>query len=218
MGTGYLLIQVRTGDDALPIDNAHVTLLDRQGRILYETYTDANGNTEPLSLPAPDAQYTLDPYYGKPAYSEWDVDVEKQGYIISHIHDVQIIDTQTSILPVKLEPLADEPFPETDMDIFIPPEGLLLPDSSQVGPAQDMAATRQAHPNHAVTEESPPATGTVRVLQTQTAPQRQVIIPDYITVHLGIPSNAAARNVRVKFVDYIKNVVSADVCQGCFSR
>ncbi len=36
------------------------------------------------------------------------------------------------------------------------------------------------------------------------------VIPDYITVHLGTP-NSNARNVRVPFTDYIKNVASSEV-------
>ena len=31
------------------------------------------------------------------------------------------------------------------------------------------------------------------------------VIPEYITVHLGLPDQPA-ENVRVRFVDYIKNV------------
>lgn len=36
------------------------------------------------------------------------------------------------------------------------------------------------------------------------------VIPDYITVHLGAPS-ASAPNVRVPFIDYIKNVASSEI-------
>lgn len=36
------------------------------------------------------------------------------------------------------------------------------------------------------------------------------VIPDYITVHLGRP-NSPARNVRVPFTDYIKNVASSEI-------
>lgn len=36
------------------------------------------------------------------------------------------------------------------------------------------------------------------------------VIPDYITVHLG-PPNSNARNVRVPFTDYIKNVASSEI-------
>ena len=36
------------------------------------------------------------------------------------------------------------------------------------------------------------------------------VIPEYITVHLGLPDQPA-ENVRVRFVDYIKNVASSEI-------
>ena len=36
------------------------------------------------------------------------------------------------------------------------------------------------------------------------------VIPETITVHLGLPDEAAA-NVTVPFVDYIKNVASSEI-------
>ena len=36
-------------------------------------------------------------------------------------------------------------------------------------------------------------------------------IPDYITVHLGAPDDPSARNVRVPFAEYIKNVASSEI-------
>ena len=38
-----------------------------------------------------------------------------------------------------------------------------------------------------------------------------VQIPETITVHLGAPDDTSARNVRVPFVDYIKNVASSEI-------
>ena len=39
---------------------------------------------------------------------------------------------------------------------------------------------------------------------------RQVVIPNPITVHLGMP-DAAASNVQVAFPDYVKNVASSEI-------
>jgi hypothetical protein len=39
---------------------------------------------------------------------------------------------------------------------------------------------------------------------------REVIIPDHVTVHLGRPQNPAP-NVRVPFIDYVKNVASHEI-------
>ena len=38
-----------------------------------------------------------------------------------------------------------------------------------------------------------------------------VTIPEYITVHLGEPDDSGAPNVRVPFIDYIKNVASSEI-------
>lgn len=38
-----------------------------------------------------------------------------------------------------------------------------------------------------------------------------ITIPEYITVHLGAPNDSSARNVRVPFIDYIKNVASSEI-------
>ncbi|MBC8559499.1 peptidoglycan-binding protein [Fumia xinanensis] len=37
------------------------------------------------------------------------------------------------------------------------------------------------------------------------------IIPEYITVHLGRPDDASARNITIPFVEYIKNVASSEI-------
>lgn len=40
---------------------------------------------------------------------------------------------------------------------------------------------------------------------------RTPVIPDYITVHLGVPDDPNAPNVTVSFPDYIKNVASSEI-------
>lgn len=42
-------------------------------------------------------------------------------------------------------------------------------------------------------------------------PESPVVIPEYITVHLGRPDNQNAQNVTVPFIDYIKNVASSEI-------
>ncbi|WP_087064843.1 peptidoglycan-binding protein [Intestinibacillus massiliensis] len=40
---------------------------------------------------------------------------------------------------------------------------------------------------------------------------RTPVIPDFITVHLGVPDDRSAPNVTVSFPDYIKNVASSEI-------
>ena len=182
MGTGYLSINARTYDEALPVANAKVTIKETNGNVLYQTKTDENGKTDYFPLQAPDVRYTLDPDYHKPAYAVYDVDVNAPGFITEHIHNVEVVDTQSAYLPVEMKPMAI-PAIETDEDIYIPDIGLLSTEQNRKIAPFDIAAR---------------------------AGLRPVIIPDYITVHLGRPT-AAARNIRVRFSDYVKNVASSEI-------
>jgi hypothetical protein len=183
MGEGFLRISATTGDGVLPIANAHVQIFNTEGTKLYDSNTDANGITQDFGIEAPPASYTLDSNYNKPAYSTVNVKVSAPGFVTEHIDGVGIVDTQTATLPVNMKPL---PNGQSSGDNYktIGEVGLLIPmQDNQVGPPDQPAA---------------------RVLPG-------VLIPDYITVHLGSPNNASARNVRIRFTDYIKNVTSSEI-------
>ncbi|MCL2860568.1 MAG: hypothetical protein FWF46_08545 [Oscillospiraceae bacterium] len=59
MGLGLLRVQLHTGDDALPVENANILIKDTFGKILYELTTDNSGNTEYVELSAPDKVHDL---------------------------------------------------------------------------------------------------------------------------------------------------------------
>jgi len=209
MGKGKLIIQVRNDDDSLPIPGARVTLFGANNKPLFETFTDANGNTEPLELEAPDKSHTLEESYKGPTYSEWRIDVQKDGFVTSRIHNVEIIDTETAVLPVHLHPLVKSETAIRDQDITIPPMLPVLPPEAQEIPYQENK-TRQSTPSHfgpANPHQIPASTTTMG----DPPVARELFIPDFITVHLGAPTNANARNVRVRFSDYVKNVAASEI-------
>ena len=215
MGSGKLILHVRNGGDSLPIAGAHVVLFNHKGKPMYETHTDLNGNTDPLELEAPDKALTLDENYKLPPYSEWNVDITHEGFIPLHIKNVEIIDTQTSILPVHLHPKAKGHVEGQDEYIDITPMLPLLPEENHQIPHQE-DRTRQAVPAmfmpanpHAVPEHY--WGNDDEAVETAARVQREVFIPEFITVHLGSPNNASARNVRVPFIDYVKNVASSEI-------
>ena len=216
MGKGFLILQVHNESDSIPIANAHITLSNKDGNALYETFTDANGLTEALELPAPDKSHTLDESYKKPAYSEWNVDIKKDGFLTMHIHNVEVIDTETSLLPVHLHPRIDAPNTPTDEDIDIPPMLPVLPEEAQQIPFQENQ-TRQAvpamfapaNPYHTPDPDQDTAISAQGGATQSNRPA--VFIPDFITVHLGAPTNTSAQNVRVRFIDYVKNVASSEI-------
>ena len=151
----------------------------------YELVTDENGQTKAVSLEAPAIALTLDPEYNGIPYSICDVKAEAEGFTTVIVHGVEILDTETSILPLHMTPLLETG--EVN-EYYTPPHNLVSNEQSRKmeGPPPIPENPRQ------------------RVLS-------EVIIPEFITVHLGRPDNPNARNVRVPFKEYIKNSASHEI-------
>ncbi|MCL2107860.1 MAG: peptidoglycan-binding protein [Oscillospiraceae bacterium] len=182
MGVGYLRVQASAGG-ALPISDAEVTIKQRRadGVYSYKTHTDLDGKTEDVPMPGVSVNCTLTPGCKPPIYGFCDVDIAADGFVTMHIDGVEIVETQTAILPVNMFPLASEARPVTDVTIEIAPVSLEFCEGNCKFPPPIARASKE------------------------------VFIPDYITVHLGRPLDTTAQNVRVPFIDYIKNVTSSEI-------
>ncbi|GHV16512.1 spore cortex-lytic protein [Clostridia bacterium] len=188
MGIGYLKVEVTAYNEALPIVGASVNVAGTSGQPLYTGQTDADGAAGPFSLTAPDKALTLDPNYAEPAYSACDVTVSAPGYQTRTIRGIGIVDTCTSILPVDMIPLTRAASPSEDTQL------------KPLGCLYDSCRDQ---------EEIPASIGPSRSIRLGVS---GVYIPEYITVHLGLYSNNPyGNNVRVKFIDYIKNTVSNEI-------
>lgn len=181
MAIGYLQIQARTAQGAVPLEGARVWVLDDEGNALYHLITDESGETQTVSLETLDRSFSQNPYYlGKP-YADYGVMVELEGFEPVTVTEIPIFEGETATLPVMLTPLQDRNATRTMENIDVGEPAVAFPQSrDQEGSSLDS-----------------------RIL-------RQVVIPDPITVHLGAP-NASAANVQVPFLDYVKNVASSEV-------
>lgn len=178
MSNGYLTVQVTIGNEAIPVSNATVKVLQNND-IIYELSTDSSGSTERVELDSVARNLSLDPNYRGNPYTLYDVIVSADGYHSLYIHGIRIFEGEHAIQPVTLIPLLSRSI-ET-YDIYLGPVAI------QVDQAHDQEGPR-VEP---------------RVL-------RQVIIPNPITVHLGVP-NSSASNVQTAFINYVKNVASSEI-------
>jgi peptidoglycan hydrolase-like protein with peptidoglycan-binding domain len=185
MGVGFFTVSVQAVRDALPIAGARVGIFTQGGNALYNTYTDRNGRTGDFTLFAPDVQIVTNNNFKGVVYERYDVRVSKNGFTNKLIRGVEIVDGQRTVLPVEMHPA--------------------VAGSSSFGEAE-------------ATEEEidiPPIGLLLPTSQRQESFSsgflKDVYIPEYLTVHLGVPDNAAARNVLVRFEDYIKNVASSEI-------
>ncbi|MCL1806481.1 MAG: peptidoglycan-binding protein [Oscillospiraceae bacterium] len=187
MGMGTIMIETRAADEGLPISGADVVIRSN-GRVLAELKTDGSGQTEKVSVEAPDKENTLSPNAPGPHYGTVEVTVSKPGFATVVISNVQIFDGIDAYLPVHMHPAAEG---------WQEPERTVIPP-----PAVEGAEERVIQA--AATLRDPPS-GSLEPFAL-----RDVIVPDYITVHLGKP-NDYARNIRVPFAEYIKNVTSSEI-------
>jgi len=183
MGLGYLIAQTRTNFETLPVVDAHVTVRNEEGETLYILATDMDGTTEKVSLETIDREYSLDPNYQGHPYTSYDIEVTADGFETINIHGVHIFDGETAILPVTMIPMLKDETTPAQFNIFIGQQAVEMDE-----PREQEGITPMVSP---------------RVL-------RNVIIPSIITVHLGRP-DIAAQNVRVPFIEYIKNVASHEI-------
>ena len=183
MAIGYLVIQARIANDAVPLENVQIRILDNQGGRVYDLTTDESGEAPTVSLETVDASYSLDPDYTGTPYISYDVLAQAVGFQSLYIADVPIYDGETAILPLTMIPVQAGPRSGEATRITI-----------------EKPAAGRSEPH---LQQGPDSEPDPRIL-------RQVVIPNTITVHLGTPASSAS-NVQVSFPDYVKNVASSEI-------
>lgn len=215
MYKGYLKINLNLADGAYPIANENVyvkceSFKNNRGngdatqipeninsdvtkeRYTYRLITDSSGTTQPISIPTPNPEISLNEYSPLVPYSVSDVYAEVKGYFPVRIKGVQIFPDRLSTLPISLVPISKS-FVEQKSGVI----EITIPSSTLIN-----------NPEIASYKE----TQTDGIQENGETPfvADYVTIPEYITVHLGTPTQNA-ENLRVPFTDYIKNVASSEI-------
>ncbi|MDR3239733.1 MAG: peptidoglycan-binding protein [Clostridiales bacterium] len=186
---GGLQISVVTESGSKPVENASVQVTPKSlpGNVIDEFITDISGQTSEMMLPAPPLEYSMQPDGGQP-YSEYDVQVEMDGYEPTLVEGVQIFPNTTAIQSIGLEPQKSSlNAPINTIHIQEPVLWGVYPPKIP----EDMV------------KELPPSTGFVVLPHP--------VVPETVVVHNGAPSNASAQNYWVPFKNYIKNVASCEI-------
>ncbi len=182
---GKLTVHVTSTLGYIPVQNATVSIsYTDTGTTMEQLQTDSSGQTETIELPAPPLEYSQIPSEPRP-YSDYNLIISAPGYETLTISGSEVLPDVTSIQNVSLSPL-EEPTPE---------EEITIPDHTLYGD----------YPPKIVEPEVKTVEETGEIILSR------VVIPEYVIVHDGIPSNASAPNYYVRYKDYIKNVVSSEI-------
>ncbi len=182
---GKLQIQVKTKIQSRPIVGAKISISYKGApdSTLEEVETDRNGQTEVLELPTPPVEYSLTPSEQQP-YSEYNLRVQAPGYEPVEVSGSELLSGETSIQQVAMEPSEQGPF-----------QDIVIPDHTLYG----------NYPEKIPEAEIKPMNETGEIVLSR------VVVPEYVVVHDGAPSDSTAQNYYVRYKDYIKNVASSEI-------
>lgn len=185
--SGNLKIIVTSALGPIPVIGALVIISynNEPDRIIEELTTDSSGQTVSVALPAPPLEYSQIPNESKP-YSEYEIRVSAAGYEPVTVNGTEILPNENAILPVLMPPLEYPSSGEEDINI----------------------------PEHTLYGEYPPKIPEAEIKPIDESGEivlSRVVIPEYIVVHDGVPSDSSARNYYVTYKDYIKNVASCEI-------
>lgn len=183
---GKFQINVITIIGNRPITGAKVRVYvsGNPDNVLYELLTNQSGMTDELELETPDIAYSISPSEPQP-YAEYTVDVTADGYEPAEVSSNELLPDTTAILTVRMTPIKEN-------DKF----------------------TRIVIPPHTLFGNYPPKIAEPEIIDSAETGEivlNRVVIPEYVIVHDGVPTDPTAQNYWVRYRDYIKNVASCEV-------
>ena len=182
---GQLQIQIVSQIQNRPIRGAKISIsyTGAPGQPLEQVQTNSSGQTEMLELAAPPVEYSLQPSVEQP-YSEYNLNVEAEGYEPVEVSGSEILSGEISRQIIELRPLSDGAY-----------EDVVIPDHTLFGD----------YPEKIPEEEVKPVNESGEIVLSR------VVIPEYVVVHDGSPSDSTANNYYVRYRDYIKNVACSEI-------
>lgn len=183
---GSLRIDVTT-DNLVPVAGANI-LVSFSGdpdSLVLSGSTNVNGQSGIFKLAAPSLSYSLSPSSVQP-YSEYTIKVKAAGFVPYLASGVEILPDEVAILPVVLE--RDSSY-SPDFEVITVPAHTLYGD----------------YPPKIAESEIKPVNASGEIVLSR------VVVPEYIIVHDGAPSDPTAKDYYVRYSDYIANVASSEI-------
>lgn len=182
---GRLKIHVTAASGGTPISGARITVsyTGEPDRQLEEVTTDSSGNTEELELAAPPLEYSIEPSEEQP-YSEYTLSITAPGFEPVEVVGAEILPEVTALQEIQMIPEQGEEY-----ERFVIPAHTLFGD----------------YPPKIAEAEIKPTNETGEIVLSR------VVVPEFVIVHDGVPTDSTAVNYWVRYRDYIKNVASSEI-------
>ena len=170
-----------------PIKNARIviTVTGQPENVIEEVVTNSDGQSEDIELATPPVEYSLEADNIIQPYAEYSIDVQAEGYEPVDVSGIQVLSGTEALQDVKLERVLPT---RTGSNIDILPHTLYY-----------------EYPPKIPEPEITPMDESGEIVLSR------VVVPEYVVVHDGAPSDSTANNYYVQYKDYIKNVASSEI-------
>lgn len=183
---GQLRIQIVNAlGEPVPDAKIAISFTGEPNQTVEEMTTDASGNTQILTLDTPPLEYSMEPSEMQP-YSQYTMEVTAEGYQPINVSGIEVFQGQVSVQRTVLS--QEDALRET-------PDNIVIPANTLYG----------NYPEKIPEAEIKPITETGEIVLSR------VVIPEFIIVHDGAPTDTTAKNYYVRYRDYIKNVASSEI-------
>ena len=184
---GELRISVISTIGYIPVEGATISIAytAEPETVVATATTDSSGTTEVIQLTAPPFSLSQEPSEVQP-YTNYNIIVEADGYEPIMITGSEIFPDELSLQQIRMRPL--QVAGEEEEIVNIPVHTLF-----------------GEYPPKIPEDEIKPMAETGEIVLSR------VVIPEYIIVHDGVPSDSTAPNYWVRYKDYIKNVASSEI-------
>lgn len=183
---GTLRVDVTSQNTLRPISNARIKIsyTGGPGETIEELTTNESGQSETITLGTPPLEYSLAPSELQP-YAEYTLQVEAEGFKPIVVSGSQILPDAHAVQDINLKPL--EP---------------------------NMVEDNVVIPAHTLYAEYPPKIAEAEIKPISESGEivlSRVVVPEFVIVHDGVPTDTTAQNYYVRYKDYIKNVASSEI-------
>ena len=184
---GNLKVEVVSGADNTPVEGAQIQISysGEPGQQLEEVQTDENGMSDEVALDTPPLEYSMEPSENQP-FSQYTIQVFAPGFRPFTVTGIELFSGQLSLQKVRL---TREEAEGNRIDTTVIPVNTLFGNFP---------------PKIAESEIKP-------IAETGEIVLSRVVVPEYVVVHDGAPTDPTAANYYVRYKDYIKNVASSEI-------
>ena len=186
--TGKLKINTTSILGSTPISSATIRISStgQPETVIEEVRTNAIGQTEEIELPTPSEALSMEPSAEQP-YSEYNLEIIAPGFETIEIIGAEVFPNTTSIQNANMMPMDDA--------LGTSAESFVIPANTLFGDFPPKIAENEIK----------------TISETGEIVLSRVVVPEYIVVHDGPPTDRSAKDYYVKYKDYIKNVASSEI-------